>query len=73
MEKEARRARGDPSPDASDDDFESPLFKDDEGPFTLETSEMSSAGDFVDGLRAVQAEEGDVGDDGMMRLFQYDD
>jgi hypothetical protein len=106
--KEARRARGDPSPEASDDNFESPLFKDDEGPFTLETSEMSNAGDFVDGLRAVQMEEEDdrgfapattttmggkaverhggsslegyeedeedeVEDDGMKRLFQYDD
>ncbi|KAH5007174.1 hypothetical protein HBI70_053270 [Parastagonospora nodorum] len=110
-EKEARRARGDPSPEASDDNFESPLFKDDEGPFTLETSEMSDAGDFVDGSRAVQMEEeeeeeeeedrgfapattttmggraverhgtsrlegyeeNEVEDDGMKRLFQYDD
>lgn len=108
-EKKARQARGDPFPDASDDDFESPQFKDDEGPFTHETSEMSNAGDFVDGLRAVQAEEDDndggfapattmggravdghsrsslegyeeeedeedeADDDGMTRLFQYDD
>ncbi|EAT84708.2 hypothetical protein HBH56_047840 [Parastagonospora nodorum] len=108
-EKEARRARGDPSPEASDDNFESPLFKDDEGPFTLETSEMNNAGDFVDGQRAVQMEEeeeeeddrgftpattttiggraverhgrsslegyeeDEVEDDGMKRLFQYDD
>jgi hypothetical protein len=53
-EKEARKARGESSPVVSDDEFGSRLFEDQEGSFTLGTSETNSAGEFVSAPRAVQ-------------------